>query len=144
MRPAGSFGPRKTPRRSRCPSLHMKHRLQLHTFRYGDPPKPAEGLRIGTSRLPPRGVKKERWGEYFDVWFPLLGPSKELLARRPFEFEAYAREIEAHAESRQAVELLAHLARRTPISVGCYCQDESHCHRTYLRRLIEKAAEQLG
>ncbi len=122
----------------------MKPRLRLRTFRYGDPPKRGEGLRIGTTRLPPRGVKKEGWGEYFDVWFPLLGPSRELLARRPFEFEAYAREIEARAESRQAVQLLAHLALRTPISVGCYCEDESHCHRTYLRRMIERAAEMLA
>jgi uncharacterized protein YeaO (DUF488 family) len=121
----------------------MKPRLRLHTFRYGEPPKRGDGLRIGTTRLPPRGVKKVEWAKYFDVWFPLLGPSRELLARRPFAFEEYEREIDARAESRQAVQLLAHLALRTAVSVGCYCEDESHCHRTYLRRMIKLEAEKL-
>lgn len=124
--------------------LLMKQRVRLRTFRYGDPPKRGDGLRIGTTRLPPRGVRKEEWSKYFDVWFPLLGPTRELLARRPFDFEEYACEIEARAESRQAVQLLAHLALRTAISVGCYCEDESYCHRRYLRRMIEEAAGKLG
>lgn len=116
--------------------------LKLSTFRYLDPPKRGEGLRIGVTRHPPRGVRKERWQAdgYFDVWFPVLGPSKELLRRRPFGFAAYQREIMGRAESRQAVLLLAALAQRTPISIGCYCEDATRCHRTYLRRLIEEAA----
>lgn len=121
----------------------MKKPLKLRTFRYGDSPKRGDGLRIGTTRHPPRGATKAQWKEFFDVWFPVLAPSPKLLARRPFEFEAYEREICGRAESRQAVQLLAHLAVRTPISVGCFCEDASHCHRTYLRRLIEREAAQL-
>ena len=121
----------------------MKKPLKLRTFRHGDPPKRGEGLRIGTTRRPPRGATKEQWPEYFDVWFPILAPSAKLLARRPFGFARYERELFSRAESRQAVQLLAHLALRTPISIACYCEDESHCHRSYLRKLIEREARNL-
>jgi uncharacterized protein YeaO (DUF488 family) len=73
----------------------------------------------------------------------VLAPSAKLLAKRPFGFASYEREIYGRAESRQAVQLLAQLALQTPISVGCFCEDESHCHRTYLRKLIEREAEGL-
>jgi uncharacterized protein YeaO (DUF488 family) len=43
-------------------------------------------------------------------------------------------------DSRHAIELLAEMAKRTPISIGCFCEDESHCHRSVLRDLIERAA----
>lgn len=121
----------------------MKNRLKLRTFRYGDAPRRGDGLRIGTTRRPPRGATKAEWKDYFDVWFPLLGPSPQLLAKRPFPFASYEREIYARAEARQAVELLAQLALRTPISIGCFCEDEAHCHRSYLRRLIEQEAAKL-
>jgi uncharacterized protein YeaO (DUF488 family) len=118
-------------------------KLKLRTFRYGDPPRRGEGLRIGTTRRPPRGVRKEEWIRqgWFDVWFPVVAPSEKLLRRMPANFfAAYEREVLGRAESRQAIELLAALARRMPISVGCYCEDESRCHRTHLRTLIERAA----
>jgi uncharacterized protein YeaO (DUF488 family) len=117
--------------------------LKLRTFRYGDPPKRGEGLRIGTTRRPPRGVSKARWSDYFDVWFPVVAPSDKLLRSRPFGFKPYEREVLGRAESRQAVELLAALALRTPISIGCFCADEEHCHRSYLRSIIERTAEGL-
>ncbi len=60
------------------------------------------------------------------------------------EFSArYEREITGRAESRQALDLLAALAMRTSISIGCYCEDESSCHRSHLRKLIERAAGNL-
>ena len=121
----------------------MNKSLKLHTFRYGEAPKRGEGLRIGATRRPPRGVPKDRWGEYFDVWFPILAPSAKLLARRPFTFASYERDVNSRAESRQALQLLAHLALRTPISIGCFCEDESRCHRSYLRKLIEQEARKL-
>ena len=121
----------------------MKKTLKLRTFRHGDAPKRGEGLRIGTTRRPPRGVTKNHWHEYFDVWFPILAPSDKLLARRPFGFARYERELYSRAESRQALQLLAHLALRTSISIGCYCEDETHCHRSYLRKLIEREARKL-
>jgi uncharacterized protein YeaO (DUF488 family) len=116
----------------------MKNTPKLRTFCYTDPPKRGEGLRIGTTRRPPRGVPKKRWGEFFDVWFPVVAPSEELLRKRPFGFARYKREVLGRAESRQAVELLAALARRTPISIGCFCATEEGCHRSYLRRIIQE------
>lgn len=129
----------------------MKKTLKLRTFRYRDPPRRGEGLAIGTTRRPPRGEKKKDWRYYFDVWFPILAPSAALLERysrsRTMDYAkfcaSYERELLGRAESRQAVDLLAALALRTPISIGCYCEDESQCHRAHLRKLIERAARKL-
>jgi len=130
----------------------MKKPLRLHTFQVGTPPKRGEGLRIATTRHPPRGIPRERWRQEarFDCWLSVLAPSRELLARTPRErfdeaavrqrfFAAYEREMQ-QTEPRQAIALLAALAQRTPISVGCFCSDESRCTRSRLKRLIEKAA----
>lgn len=101
-------------------------------------------------------VSRKNWQRdgYFDLWFPLLAPSAKLLSRtkrhgmetrvdyRRF-CEAYEREILANKDSRQALELLAAIAQRTPISVGCYCEDEAWCHRSHLRKLIERVAKKL-
>jgi uncharacterized protein YeaO (DUF488 family) len=46
----------------------------------------------------------------------------------------------AQTDSHQTLLLLAHLARETPVSIGCYCEDESHCHRSLLFKLIKQAA----
>jgi len=56
---------------------------------------------------------------------------------------SYERELLGSAESKQALELLAALALRTPISIGCYCEDESRCHRSHLRKLIEQTAKKI-
>jgi uncharacterized protein YeaO (DUF488 family) len=126
--------------------------LRIFTFRIGDPPAPGGGLRIGVTRRPPRGVARERWVAegLFDVWLPAVAPSAALLARfRPQIasgadlaplFAAYERELLGSADGRQLVELLAVLARRMPVGLGCYCEDESRCHRKRLRRLVERAA----
>jgi len=127
--------------------IRSETELKLRTFRHGDARKRGEGLRIGTTRRPPRGATKDQWRDYFDVWFPVLAPSAKLLASKTRNYRTfcarYSREINSRAESRQALQLLAHLALRTPVSIGCYCQDESRCHRTHLRKLIERAAHNL-
>ena len=121
--------------------------LHLATYRYGTPRKRGEGLRIGTTRYLPRGVKKKDYakGDYFDVWFPLVAPSRELIAwfrdgdRTTADFyRRYRKEMSA-TDARQAIALLAELAKRTPIAVGCYCEEESRCHRAELARLIRAA-----
>lgn len=131
----------------------MAKPLQLRTFQTGSPARRDEGLRIGVTRRPPRGVPRARWqsGGYFDVWFPALAPSAALLKhihpqnlddpamRRAF-FDRYERELLGRSESRQTIQLLAALAARTPISLGCFCDDEHRCHRSRLRKLIERAA----
>lgn len=122
--------------------------LRLSTYRLGTDRGTEEGLRIGTTRYLPRGVPKAHYAArgYFDVWLPLLAPSRELLAwyraeERPAGefFRRYRKEMAA-TDPRQAILLLAALAKRTPLSVGCYCADDGRCHRTELARLIRKAA----
>ena len=126
----------------------------LRTFRVGTPRKKGEGLRVGTVRFLPRGVKKDDYArmDYFDVWFPLLAPSAELLrwmksrdwpseqVRWSKFKERYTAEMKK-TDARQAIKLLAALARATPVSIGCYCENESSCHRSILRELIEDAAD---
>ena len=132
----------------------MKQKLRISTFQIGAPARRGEGLRIGTTRRPPRGVRKSRWVRdgYFDVWLPSLAPSAKLLARfkkRDFDdgsvrkafFEAYERELLASTESRQTVAFVAQVVARTPISVGCFCSDESRCHRSRLLKIIKKHAQ---
>jgi len=131
----------------------MKQKLRLLTFQIGAAPRRGEGLRIGTTRRPPRGVRKNRWvaDGYFDVWLPSLAPSAKLLARfrkRDFDdgsvrkafFDGYERELLATAEGRQTVQFVAQVAARTPISIGCFCADESRCHRSRLLKIIKKYA----
>ena len=88
---------------------------------------------------------------YFDVWLPTLAPSVKLITRsrkRDFNdpsvrkafFDAYERELLSTAESRQTVQLIAEVAARTPISIGCFCSDESRCHRSRLLKIIKKHA----
>lgn len=130
-----------------------KSSLKPGTFRIGTPRKPREGLRIGTVRFLPRGVKKEDYArlDYFDVWFPLLAPSTDLLkwlkaqaghsdrVRWSKFRERYVSEMK-RTDARQGVKLLAELAKSAPLTIGCYCEDESICHRSILRELIQNAA----
>lgn len=110
-----------------------------------------EGLRIGTVRRPPRGVPKTDFASqnWYDVWYPNLAPSVEVMklgqaAESPGEWLAFTRKYRAEMatpENTRSIELLAALSHQTDISVGCYCEDESHCHRSVLRALLlEKGA----
>ncbi len=127
--------------------------LRLTTFRIGDPPQPGQGLRVGVTRRPPRGVPRDRWvaDGYFDVWLPALAPSAKLVAEIMKKqhgpaaalqkaLDRYERELLSSAESRQTVELMAQVAARMPISIGCFCEDESRCHRSRLYRVIQDHA----
>lgn len=131
--------------------------MPLRTYQVGSPRKRGEGLRIGTVRFPPRGVHKEDYArlDFFDVWFPLVAPSHALMtwakthdiagnaaANRAFH-ERYARELATTPAARHSILLLAALAQKTPISVGCFCEDENNCHRSTLKTVIEKAAKDL-
>lgn len=122
--------------------------MAVHVVRLGSPRAPDEGLRLGTVRRPPRGVKKADWAkrDFYDVWLPTLAPSEALLkqarARDPADergwkaFErAYRREMES-PDARATLDLLAALSQTTNFAVGCYCADEHRCHRSILRRLL--------
>lgn len=88
--------------------------------------------------------------DYYDVWFPNLAPSAELVqealgASTEREWVAFVRkfrkEMSEHDRSRE-LDVLAALSHQTNFSVGCYCQDESRCHRSVLRELLlERGAE---
>jgi uncharacterized protein YeaO (DUF488 family) len=109
---------------------------------------PGEGLRIGTVRRPPRGVRREQIAarDFYDVWFPVVAPSVETMttfreeksdpAWRRF-VRAYRKEM-ARPEASHALDLLAALSQGADFSVGCYCEDETRCHRSILRELLEE------
>jgi len=113
-----------------------------------------EGLRIGTVRRPPRGVPKEKFasGDWYDVWLPELSPSEATVklgqnAGTDREWAAfgkrYAKEMAALSASR-VLDLLAALSHSADFSVGCYCEDESRCHRSILREILKKRGAKLG
>src|SRR6478609_3594056 len=124
--------------------------MALHVVRLGTPRLSAEGVRIGTVRRPPRGVRKEDFAtlDYFDVWLPALSLPGDMVSwalsepwtdRRWAAFaRAYRKQMSA-PESRHLIQLLAALSKQTDLSVGCYCEDESHCHRLLLRELLVEA-----
>ena len=121
----------------------------LNTYRYGSPRSKDEGLRIGSARQVPRGVRREDWRRknYFDLWVPLVAPSLELVAEYRHEkisFQEFARRYQSEMKSpasRQAIQLLAIMMHYTPISLGCFCEDETRCHRSVLKKLVAAAAE---
>jgi uncharacterized protein YeaO (DUF488 family) len=116
--------------------------LKLWTFQIGSTPQPEQGIRLGVVRYLPRGVKKEDYQRLglFDLWFPVLAPSRELLQNRNAAlFRRYRAEILKDSEKRQTLLFLAEVAKKTPVAIGCYCVDESKCHRSVLRAMIEEA-----
>lgn len=123
--------------------------MAIRIIRLGSPRQPGEGLRIGTVRRPPRGVPKAEYAsqDWYDVWFPTLAPSAELVqfakaTETPEHWTEFARRYKAemaNPEPRHAIELLAALSRGSDFSVGCYCPDEARCHRSLLRQLLEGA-----
>lgn len=120
--------------------------MTLRIVRLGTPRHPKEGTRIGTVRRPPRGVRKQDYARanWYDVWFPELAPSHPLM-KKGLEAESagdwaafvrgYKREMAAPAAGR-SLDLLAALSHSGDFSVGCYCADESRCHRAVLRDLL--------
>ena len=125
--------------------------MTVRIVRLGSPRAEDEGTRIGTVRRPPRGVPKTQFAalDYYDVWFPNLAPSVATMklaqqASTPKDWQAFARRYRAEMatpEAARGLYVLAALSRHANFSVGCYCADESHCHRSILRELlIEKGA----
>jgi uncharacterized protein YeaO (DUF488 family) len=127
----------------------------MRIVRLGTPRAKGEGLRIGTVRRPPRGVPKSRFASenWYDVWFPTLAPSLETMklaqkSRSPAQWRAFVRKYRAEMarpDAAHALEMLAALSHHADFSVGCYCEDEAHCHRSILRALlVERGARIRG
>jgi uncharacterized protein YeaO (DUF488 family) len=122
--------------------------MPVRIVRLGDDRRRDEGLRIGTVRRPPRGVPREKFasGNWYDVWFPTLAPSDATLklgrsARTAADWKRFARRYRAEMgqpAASHAIALLAALSRQSEFSVGCYCADESRCHRSILRELLTR------
>ena len=126
--------------------------MAVRVVRLGSERAAGEGLRIGTVRRPPRGVKKTALAtrDFYDVWFPNLAPSEDLLKRgrraeTEREWRAFARRYRremSEPDARRTLDLLAALSHQANFSVGCYCEDESRCHRSLLRELlVERGAD---
>lgn len=127
--------------------------MPIRIVRLGTPRAAREGVRIGTVRRPPRGVPKTEFSrrDFYDVWYPDLAPSADTLklahaATTPAQwrtfFKKYRSEMAA-PPARHSIELLAALSHHTDFSVGCYCEDEAHCHRSELRRLLRAAGAEV-
>jgi len=128
--------------------------VTLRIVRLGTPRQPREGLRIGTVRRPPRGVKKDRYAaeDWYDVWYPELSPSPALVsqalqAETEAEWRAFVRafrkEMKAPAAAR-SLDLLAALSHTADFSVGCYCENEARCHRAVLRDLLAERGAKIA
>jgi len=120
--------------------------MAIRIVRLGTARVPNEGLRIGTVRRPPRGVPKSKFssGNWYDVWFPNLAPSPEAVKlalvsetkRQWGDFVKRYRAEMASPENSRVLDVLAALSHEANFSVGCYCEDESRCHRSVLRQLL--------
>lgn len=128
--------------------------MVVRVVRLGSARADGEGTRIGTVRRPPRGVPKAEFGaqNWYDVWFSHLAPSVETMklgqqAVTPADWQVFTRQYRAEMarpESSLAIALLAALSRQTNFSVGCYCENEAHCHRSVLRALLVDAGAELA
>ena len=128
--------------------------MTLRIVRLGTPRHAGEGLRIGTVRRPPRGVKKDRYAaeDWYDVWYPELSPSPALVAQalqaeteaewRAF-VRAFRKEMKDPAAAR-SLDLLAALSHTADFSVGCYCENEARCHRAVLRDLLAERGAKIA
>ena len=123
--------------------------MAIRVVRLGTPKKRNEGLRLGTVRLLPRGVKKQDYAtlNYFDVWLPKLAPSRALVSYalgKPWtdaRWAAYARRYLSEMrrpEARRLIALLAALSKQANFSIGCYCENPSRCHRSLLGELLRE------
>ena len=122
--------------------------MTIRIVRLGSPRETNEGVRIGTVRRPPRGVRKEDYASknIYDVWFPNLSPSEPLLKEAlsltdEKSWKTFKRKFLAEMKlpgAKRELDLLAALSHQTNFSIGCYCKEESRCHRSILRDLLEE------
>lgn len=120
--------------------------MTVSIVRLGTTRTEGEGTRIGTVRRPPRGVPKSEFASqnWYDVWFPNLAPSPETMklgqeASTPAQWAAFVKKYRtemATPEISRTLDLLAVLSHQSNFSVGCYCENEAHCHRSVLRALL--------
>lgn len=128
--------------------------MTIRIVRLGSPRSEGEGLRLGTVRRPPRGVPKTEFAsrDFYDVWYPALSPTPELVAealaaKDDKAWRAFVRRFRAEMaapDTSRTLDLLAALSHQTNFSMGCYCEDEQHCHRSILRELLAERGAALN
>jgi len=128
--------------------------MVIRVVRLGSERASDEGVRIGTVRRPPRGVPKSKFASenWYDVWYPNLAPSLEIMkmalaAETPAQWNAFVKKYKAEMkepEAAHSIALLAALSQHSNFSIGCYCEDESHCHRSILRELLAKEGAKIS
>ena len=122
--------------------------MAIRIVQLGTPRQVDEGVRLGTVRRPPRGVKKTEYAsrDYYDVWLPNLAPSPSLVAAAKAivndrSWRAFARKYQAEMaqpNNQHLLRTLAALSHGTNFSIGCYCIDERRCHRGLLRVILKR------
>jgi len=122
--------------------------MTIRIVQLGTPRTRGEGVRLGTVRRPPRGVPKSRYAadDWYDVWLPNLSPSAELVkagltSTSTKSWQSFVRRFRSEMKRPEASHLLdalAALSHTSSFSLGCYCEDESQCHRSVLRELLEE------
>ena len=129
--------------------------VAIRIIRLGSPRAAREGLRLGTVRRPPRGVRKAEFARrnYYDLWLPDLAPSGKWVswalsepwtdARWKKYLRNYRREMKSPG-ARRLIELLAALSSHADFSVCCYCEDPERCHRSILRELLAEHGARLA
>lgn len=128
--------------------------MVVRVVRLGSDRAKDEGTRIGTVRRPPRGVPKAEFASqnWYDVWYPNLAPTADTMkmgqeATTPAQWNAFVKKYRsemATPEADRTLDVLAALSQHSNFSVGCYCEDESHCHRATLRALLAEKGAKLG
>ncbi len=131
--------------------IRMVRLMAIKIVQLGTERGPSEGVRIGTVRRPPRGVPKSDYAKrnFYDVWLPSLSPGSELMkqgksVQTESEWQSFIKQFSREMrqpEADQLLDLLSALSHASNFSIGCYCEDESRCHRSILRQLLtEKGA----
>jgi len=120
--------------------------MSIRIIRLGTPREKGEGLRIGTVRRPPRGVPKSDFAkrDFYDVWLPNLSPSPALMkegqsSQDEASWSLFKKKFRSEMnvpDASKILNLLAALSHQTNMSLGCYCEHESGCHRSVLRDLL--------
>lgn len=102
---------------------------------------------------------KDRYSaeNWYDVWYPNLAPLPETIKlvaadaklgtvspRQWATFEKRYRAEMAKPEPSRTLDLFAALSHTADFSVGCYCAEESRCHRSILRKLLIERQAKLG
>jgi len=126
------------------PDIKERLRQNIKLGRIYDPPSEGDGHRVLATRYWPRGVR----GDAVDEYQSKLAPSRELIRefrKGDLSWPAFGRRYkqELSTEALQSeLRRLAKVASSRVITLLCYCEMETDCHRTLLREAIIESVNQ--